>query len=280
MSDPGYDGQTGEVMPRGGLPVHAEPREARNLIFASADCAEVFGALCDFQGVCEAPKKTKTATVKGTTRQGDTYDYKYQYAPLDEIHNVIRAPMKEAGLAYRQFLASRDGNWMMRTIVAHRSGQWIGCDYPIFGGRQEGAQGFASGVTYARRYGLMLALGIVAEDDDDANVADAQPATVQGRDTAQRALRPNGAAQPQMTELQAEAKKRHAELVAEIDRSQTIPEIDELIESPAWAAFQRIGGEAFPELHDGVSAKLVARAQARKKLLLGDDGPMTVGEAG
>ena len=38
------------------------------------------------------------------------------------------------------------------------------------------AQGAGSAVTYARRYSLCAALGIAAEDDDDANAAEASAA--------------------------------------------------------------------------------------------------------
>jgi hypothetical protein len=174
-----YD-EDGVINERPQLPAMAESRP-QNLIFASQDCGEVFGALCEMQGEMGAPRRTKNAKVKGKTRSGAEYSYEYSYAPLDEIIATIKAPMKGAGLAYRQFLAQRGGQHVMRTIIAHRSGQWMGTDYPIFWDESRGMQGFASGVTYARRYGLMLALGIAAEDDDDANVADGNVAQVQDR---------------------------------------------------------------------------------------------------
>lgn len=168
------------------LPALMPPSGERNLIFASPECGELFGALAEAQGKMGNPKKTKTATVRGTTKDGKAYSYDYKYAPLEEVIDVIRAPMSAAGMIYRQFLAQRDGAWVMRTVVAHRSGQWYGCDYPLFADKP-GAQGFASGVSYARRYGLMLALGLCGEDDDDANVADGQPVTtVYAKDTPPR----------------------------------------------------------------------------------------------
>ncbi len=172
---------------RSNLPAPLPTSGERNLIFASPECGELFGALAEAQGKMENPKKTKTASVKGTTKEGKSYSYDYKYAPMEEVIDVIRAPMSAAGLIYRQFLAQRDGNWVMRTVIAHRSGQWYGCDYPLFA-YKPGAQGFASGVTYARRYGLMLALGLVGEDDDDANVADGHPVTtVYAKEPASRA---------------------------------------------------------------------------------------------
>jgi hypothetical protein len=192
------DDETGEVR----LPAVSEP-QMQNLISASPECGEVFGALCDMQGEMDAPKRTKSAKVKGQTRNGQSYEYSYDYAPLDEIIKTIKKPMAGAGLAYRQFLAHRGEQSVVRTVIAHRSGQWMLTDYPIFWDQSRGMQGFASGVTYARRYGLMLALGIAAEDDDDANVADGNQADVQDRQkpasrgrTAQEAPRGTRVAPP------------------------------------------------------------------------------------
>ena len=61
--------------------------------------------------------------------------------------------------------------YSIRTVIWHASGEWLANDYPVIYNK-EGAQGFASGVTYARRYGLSLVLGLAAEDDDDGNTAD------------------------------------------------------------------------------------------------------------
>jgi hypothetical protein len=156
------------------------------MIFASPECAEIFAALCDFQAKCEAPKRGKEVEVQGQTQEGRAFKYKFKYAPLEEIHRVIKEPMAANGLAHRQFLASRDGEWIMRTIITHKSGQWMGCDYPVIA-EKRGGQGFASGTTFARRYGLTLALGIAAEDDDDGNLADGNSAAITDTRQAPRA---------------------------------------------------------------------------------------------
>jgi hypothetical protein len=128
---------------------------------ASASCAQVFGALAIAQGKFEAPKRTKQNPF-----------FKSTYAPLEEIERVIRGPLAENGLMRLQYLVSRGGQPFIRTIIGHTSGEWIASDYPVYAGdNRNQAQAFASGVTYARRYGLSLALGICPEDDDDAQLA-------------------------------------------------------------------------------------------------------------
>lgn len=275
-----YDAQTGEIIDNR-LPAMVEPpRREMNLIFSSPDCAEVFGALSVAQGGMENPKKTKSAKVKGRTKNGSEYEYSYAYAPLDEIMNVIRAPLAGAKLVHRQFLAQRGEMWVMRTIIAHETGQWYGCDYPIFWDESRGMQGFASGVTYARRYGLMMALGIVGEDDDDANMADGNSAKIAtGRPQAQgngpeatpapqtqtRAQRPPQQTAEQPSAEKAEARKRYREMQAEIDGAATAREIDAIFGSLAWASMKTHVMTATPgEVGDGAIARLVARGEARK----------------
>ncbi len=279
----GFDETTGEIEVRRSVP--AMQQGERNLIFASQECGEIFGALAEAQGRMANPKKTKTAKVQGTTKSGGTYSYDYKYAPLEEVVDVIRKPMSEAKLVYRQFLAQRDGAWMMRTIIAHASGQWFGCDYPLYADRP-GAQGFASGVTYARRYGLMLALGLVGEDDDDANVADGNPVEIKGREsptaarTAQEAPRAARAAPqrlqaaPAPSEAKTDATKRWKELRDMIDAAEDMHDLDGIDGCPAWMACADAVGRSEGDAGKAsqVMQILRERIEGQRKLLYGETG--------
>ena len=141
------------------------------LPLASPSCAQVCAALAIAQGAMKTPKRTKEATIKG-----NGYSYTYKYAPLEEIVDAVKEALAANGLARHQYLVTRGSQPVMRTIIWHASGEWLASDYPIHP-TKEGPQGFASGVTYARRYGLSLALGLAPEDDDDANVAEQLPFT-------------------------------------------------------------------------------------------------------
>jgi hypothetical protein len=165
-----YDQESGELI-EARPQVPAVPQQAI-VPLASPNCAQVWGALAIAQGKFEAPKRTKEGKIQGTTKTGRDYNYSYKYAPLEEVERVIKAPLAENSLFRQQYLVSRGGQWFIRTLIGHASGEWIACDYPVFVDRA-GSQGFASGVTYARRYGLSLILGLSPEDDDDAAAADA-----------------------------------------------------------------------------------------------------------
>ena len=158
-----FDQETGEVM-ESQRTAMVQP-QMRPL--ASADVTEVCAALAKAQGEFEAPAKSKKAKMQGTARSsGNEYNYEYTYAPLEEIVRVIQKPLAANGLSRQQYLVSRGDWWFVRTIIWHVSGQWISNDYPVFAEAMT-AQKFAAGVTYAKRQGLCLSLGLAPEDEDD-----------------------------------------------------------------------------------------------------------------
>lgn len=142
---------------------------------ASPATAQVCAALASAQGKFKNPKRTKTATVR--PRDGGA-GYMFAYAPLEEVVDAIKDPLAENGLLRQQYLfRSDDGMFWIRTVLWHASGEWLSGDYPVMYSK-ESAQGFAGGVTYAKRNGLSLLLGLAAEDDDDGNTGDGNVATV------------------------------------------------------------------------------------------------------
>jgi len=168
MESVAYDPETGEIP----APVHREIPRPPVSPFASRDGEAISDALAAAQGSFETPKRSREVSVRLSA--GGSYSFKY--APLEAIHDAIRPALAKNGLSVQQYLAYRAGEPFVRTIIWHSSGEWRGSDYPIFP-TKEGPQGFASGVTYARRYGLCLALSLAPEDDDDGNAAVGNTAT-------------------------------------------------------------------------------------------------------
>jgi hypothetical protein len=145
-------------------------------------CAQISAALAIAQGKFGAPKRTKPVDMELKTGKV----IKYFYAPLEEIIDSIKLPLAENGLAWIQSLDRKDTGYFINTTILHASGEQLGpYPYPVLIGR-DGPQGFASGVTYARRYGLSLALGIAPEDDDDANAAEGNTVVQQPKVPARR----------------------------------------------------------------------------------------------
>lgn len=184
---------------------------------ASPATAQVCAALASAQGKFRNPKRTKSATVR--PRDGGA-GYTFAYAPLEEVVDAVKEGLSENGLSRQQYLfRADDGMFWLRTVLWHSSGEWMSGDYPVMYSK-ESAQGFAGGVTYAKRNGLSLLLGLAAEDDDDGNVGDGNAVSVQPtqrkpKDPAPNVMTPPH--DPQTGEVDKEFEAYDAELVKAID---------------------------------------------------------------
>lgn len=125
-------------------------------------------ALAATQAEMSAPKKAHVGKIKGTTKDGRTYEYEYRYADLADVIECRKVGAKH-GLAITQGMETKDGYFALTTMLMHTSGQWKSWDCPIPGGLAP--QQLGSFLTYMRRYSESGAWGIAAEDDDDGKAA-------------------------------------------------------------------------------------------------------------
>lgn len=127
-------------------------------------------ALAQAQSVIRAVDKNRSVTV--TPRDSNKRSYSFKFATLDHIIEAIRKPLTDHGLWFTQILKKGDdGVYLLDTRLMHCTGQWIACQTPLIVEGQ-GNQQFGSALTFMRRYALTTLLGIAAEEDDDANIAD------------------------------------------------------------------------------------------------------------
>lgn len=133
----------------------------------SDSIAQLATALAAAQGAFPVIPKDRTVTVK--MRSGGQYTF--AYAPLDTVIEKTRKPLAENGLAILQGVVSDEkGAEYVRTMLVHGSGEWMENETPLFTAAADNAsQGYASGMTYARRYGYNSMLCLAADDDDDGN---------------------------------------------------------------------------------------------------------------
>jgi hypothetical protein len=96
--------------------------------------------------------------------------FKSKYAPLTEVMESVQPLLAKHKLAVSQFVTHLDGASALRTILIHESGQLLQDVQPLLLVKQD-PQGQGSAITYARRYGVMAVLGLVADEDDDGNAA-------------------------------------------------------------------------------------------------------------
>ncbi len=96
--------------------------------------------------------------------------FKSVYADLPAVSDAVKEPLNSNGISYLQSTRNDPQGVSVITLLLHTSGEWVEteCWLPV---SKQDAQGYGSAITYARRYGLAAAAGVVAEADDDGNAA-------------------------------------------------------------------------------------------------------------
>ena len=133
--------------------VPAPPETTSRAPVTSPELGELFGALSQAQATLTDPPATGTNEDLGT-----------RHLTLAGILASARPVLKDNGLCIIQMPA--DG--YLRTILGHKSGQFIQCDTPLLQGRADlvPMQSLASAVSFARRIAATSMLGVAQPDDD------------------------------------------------------------------------------------------------------------------
>lgn len=128
-------------------------------------------AMAKFQGELIQPSLNAEVSVK----TGGGYSYKFKYADFSECKRAATPLLAKYGLSVLQLI--EDG-YSVRTMLLHSSGQWIAsvAKMNVTGNKP---QDFGSAITYAKRYAFCAILGIVADDDEDGNIASGNQAQKQ-----------------------------------------------------------------------------------------------------
>lgn len=113
-------------------------------------------------GVIGKDKRAEVRSDKGA--------FSYTYADLASALDATAPALAEQGLAVMQPTRSENGQIVVTTLLAHKSGQWVSEEMTWPAGNDTRARG--SAVTYARRHGYLSIIGAAAQDDDDAAAAD------------------------------------------------------------------------------------------------------------
>lgn len=146
---------------------------------------ELAAALVKAQGELPTILKDKMA-------QGERFSY--AYVGLESVMPEALAILGKHGLAVTQTPGtSDDGGSNLTTTLLHTSGEWLTDTQPLLLVKSD-PQGQGSAITYARRYGLMSMIGLVAEEDDDGKAASPKRAARKPAAKAQAAKPANGKA--------------------------------------------------------------------------------------
>jgi ERF superfamily len=159
-------------------------------------------ALARFQADLPKIDKSKTARVKGKTKDGVPFDYTYAYAGLAEIEHEAMPLLGALGLSFSaRPTVTTGGQFVLAYTLLHSSGDMLTGEYPLPSPNSSTPQAIGSAITYARRYCFCAATGVVAEDDDDGA-------------EAQRAARSSNRGQRRSEPSSARVERDHAEALA------------------------------------------------------------------
>ena len=107
-------------------------------------------------------------TTKKTVLKKKVKGYNYKYTDLAGIHEYL----EEKNYTYWQEVEELNGEERIITHILNKDDKEIrravGCKIisTALQGKQNATQEYGSGITYARRYSLLMALGLATEDDD------------------------------------------------------------------------------------------------------------------
>lgn len=138
-------------------------------------------------------KQIATALVKAqmemsTPKKGSVNPFfKNKYADLNDVLEAVVPALNNNGIVVLQPLVNIEGKNFVKTVLMHESGETFESLAEIFCTKQNDAQSYGSGISYARRYALSSICGIGSEDDD-----------------AQKAVKPS-AQIPTLTDVQLQA---------------------------------------------------------------------------
>jgi hypothetical protein len=92
--------------------------------------------------------------------------FRSKYADLAACVEAVIDALNNNGIYLMQMTHETPDGAMAETTFIHESGEMISAGKLFFPASKHDAQGYASALTYVRRYSLMAACGVAPEDDD------------------------------------------------------------------------------------------------------------------
>jgi hypothetical protein len=167
-------------------------------------------------GTLHASMAKAFAEIEAATKSATNPHFKSKYADLGAVIDAVKPPLIKHGLFFTQRSHPAEHGVSVETVLHHCSGEELSLGLLYVPANKQDAQGFGSALTYARRYGLMTAFGVPAEDDD-GNAA-SHPAT-NGNGHQARVAEARDAPFPQgpcknKTELKTKGRELWADVMA------------------------------------------------------------------
>lgn len=161
------------------------------------------------------------AEIEGAAKDKVNPHFKSKYADIGSVIDAIKPVLAKHELGFTQHPQPSENGIIIETMLHHSSGQSLSLGTLYVPANKQDPQAFGSALTYARRYALMTAFGVPAEDDDGNAAARSTPAN-NGHQARQAEARdapfPQGPAKNK-TELKAMGRDLWADVLACEDKS-------------------------------------------------------------
>ena len=101
--------------------------------------------------------------------------FKNKYSSLNDVLSAVVPALNNNGIVLLQPLVNIEGKNYVKTVLMHESGETFESLAEIFCTKQNDAQAYGSGISYARRYSVSSICGIGSEDDDGQKAVQPKP---------------------------------------------------------------------------------------------------------
>lgn len=146
--------------------------------------------------------------------------FKSKYADLPAVWHTIKDLMSANGLAVVNLNVIIEGVEYLETRIYHTSGEYLSSVSRLAPVKSD-PQSVGSAITYMRRYALMSLLGLVADDDDDANAASGK--------TTKQVEKQTPEASPEEKKARDEAIERSKPIAEAIKSSKDEKQLDTIL---------------------------------------------------
>lgn len=189
------------------------------------------------------------AEIEGAAKDKVNPAFRSKYADIGSVIDAIKPVLARHSLAFYQRPQPSDDGVLVQTLLRHASGEEVDLGTLYVPANKKDAQGFGSALTYARRYALMTAFGVPAEDDDgNAAVATARPS--EGEDQPGNGPAPRTKLEGQFTSKTA-LKNAVMGIANAVRKAKSNDEINEIVTREANRETVKQAERDWPELITG-----------------------------
>ena len=212
-------------------------------------------------------KQIATALVKAQKEFGPALKsstnphFRSRYADLATVVEAVIDALNNNGIYLMQLTHETPDGAMAETTFIHESGEMLSAGKLFFPASKHDAQGYASALTYVRRYSLMAACAIAPEDDDGSAASKPREAAKPPKPEAPKPETPKPEAPKE--EVSPEAAKDRVKFILDMFKA-FLPEArDEASLKTFWSQ-NRDSINIVKDFDQGAYVQLLADFKARK----------------